>query len=324
VSELVACLEQAWQRRAAWFEEAHRQGTDAYRLFTGEAEGVSGLIAERYGAVVILQVHVGKLLLSAEALEAIADWYARRDGVRSVYVKPFVSDRTRAVDESALRNPQPSRGEIAPAEFPIWENGLRFLVRPYDGFSTGIFLDQRENRLRIKHGRAGRRVLNCFSYTCAFSVFAAMGGAEVTSVDLSSKYLEWGKANFSLNGIEGASHRFFATDVFRFFKAAAKREERYQLVIVDPPSFSRNRDGGTFSLKRDLAVLLRAAADRVEIGGEIFFSTNFSGWDQRYLQAEATRQWQDRCPINLPLPPVPADYAPGPSPIACVLARFEK
>lgn len=319
---MIAALEKAWERRQGVFADGRTAGTDVFRLFNGGAEGIPGLVAERYGAVVIFQVHEGKAEFTDEELGSFADWYLGRDGIRSVYAKHFVADRSRSVAEGALQSEKPLRGEVATPQITARENGVSFQIRPYEGYSTGLFLDQRHHRQFLRERSAGKTVLNCFSYTCGFSVYAALGGGQVTSVDLSKKYLEWGKANFSLNGLEPQEHRFFAMDSFRFFKTARKRNEVYDLVVVDPPSFSRNKEGGTFSLKRDLEQLLTDAASVVAPGGEIFFSANFSEWDDRYLQSVAQRAWGARKAKALSLPPLPEDYATGPEPISRVMAKF--
>ena len=171
----------------------------------------------------------------------------------------------------------------------IHENHLRYQVRPYEGFSTGIFLDQRENRLALAAETAGMKVLNCFSYTCAFSVACAKGGALVTSVDLSKKYLEWGKENFLLNSLDVSQHRFVERDVFRFFRSGVKKGETYDLVILDPPSFSRTKEGDVFSIRKDLGRLLESAEPLVTAGGRLFFSSNYSGWETEFVKGIAVK-----------------------------------
>jgi len=178
--------------------------TDSCRLLTGPAEGLSGLIAEKYGPVVVLQVLEASSRWSG-ALPDIARWYRDLLRVRAVYVKRYVRDRTQLDDDlqEALRSPKPLLGEPAPPQVEIMERGLRFAIRPYDGFSVGLFLDQRDNRSRIREMSRGKDVLNLFAYTCGFSAAAAVGGAKsTTSVDVSPKHLEWGRTNFALNGID--------------------------------------------------------------------------------------------------------------------------
>jgi 23S rRNA (cytosine1962-C5)-methyltransferase len=282
-------LEEAWKRRQgllAGFEEA---GTDSYRLLSGDREGIPGLWADRYGPVVVLVEHEGASLLSDPERKEIALWYSRLPGVTSVYHKRFVPDRSRGSADAALFSPEPAAGVPAPEVFAIRENGLDYLVRPYDGFSTGIFLDQRENRRFLADLSANQRVLNAFSYTCAFSVAAAARGAKVTSVDVSRRYLEWGKENFELNDLSLEGQYFLARDVFRYLKGAAKKGETFEVVILDPPSFGRSKEGGVFSLRKDFGRLLSEAFPLVTPGGHFFFSCNLSDWDTAAIKAEAAR-----------------------------------
>jgi len=109
-------------------------------------------------------------------------------------------------------------------EYAVLENGIRFLVRPHDGHSTGLFLEHRDNRKRVRRLAAGRNMLNAFAYTCGFSVAAALGGAAGTvSVDVSKKYLEWGKCNFAANELNLADHRFICSDIFDYYRRARRR-----------------------------------------------------------------------------------------------------
>ncbi|MFQ5490922.1 MAG: class I SAM-dependent methyltransferase, partial [Phycisphaerae bacterium] len=179
--------------------------TDAFRLITGQVEGLPGLVAEKLGPVVILQTHQGKFQGDLDTLRRVANWYRRTLGSTAVYHKRFTKSRGSAGDpadaQHELRDPVPFAGDRVPDEIPIREHGLTFLVRPYDGHSVGLFLDQRDNRRKLAELARGQRVLNVFAYTCGFSIAAAAHGARATvSVDISVKALEWGKRNFAANG----------------------------------------------------------------------------------------------------------------------------
>ena len=164
----------------------------------------------------------------------------------------------------------------------IRENGLTFLVNFGEGLATGIFLDQRENRRRLlTMPLTGKTVLNTFAYTCAFSVAAAKAGAVTTSVDLSKNYLEWGKDNFRANDLDPAGHEFIFGDAFEWLKRLAKRGQRWDVVILDPPTFSTTKKGRVFQAARDYEDLAALAMPLVAPGGWLLCSTN-----QRTLEAE--------------------------------------
>ena len=319
VKEIFPALERALHYRASYLERLG-MGTNAFRLFCGEGEGVPGLIVDRYDRVLILQWHEGKATLSDEALYAIAKWYVSQSIVDSVYLKRFIPDRSTQLAKADLYSAKPLAGSKAPAIFPIKEHGLQYLIRPYSGFSTGLFLDQRENRRHLLEREEGSTILNCFAYTCAFSVGLAQRGMKVTNVDLSKKHLDWGGENFQLNGLEPTAHEFYHDDVFSFLKRAQRRGLAYDLVILDPPSFSRGKLGA-FSIRKDFPKLLLAALPVVKNpGGQLFFSSNYSNWNGTYLRKTAKtllgKEW-----IFMTLPTVPEDFSPEVNSLSCFLIR---
>lgn len=171
-------------------------------------------------------------------------------------------------------------GSLPPSEFSVQENGLSFLINLGSGYSTGLFCDQRENRqtLRswIQSSPTTPSLLNCFSYTSAFSVAAASAGALTCSVDISPRFLQWGKRNFSANHIDDSAHRFFNEDVLSFLPRLIKREEKFSFIILDPPTFSRNRKGKVFRIERDFSHLLELALACSLPHTKILLSTNCS------------------------------------------------
>ena len=302
---------------------------DSCRLLTGPAEGLSGLVAEKYGPVVILQVLEASPRWLA-VLPDIARWYRDLLRVRAVYVKRFVRDRTQLNDDlqEALRSPIPLLGEPAPPQVEILERGLRFAIRPYDGFSVGLFLDQRDNRSRIREMSRGKDVLNLFAYTCGFSVAAAVGGAKSTiSVDISPKHLEWGRTNFTLNGIELAvdiaDHQFIRSDATEYLKRAKRQGKEFDIIILDPPSFAHGRKSkDDFSILEDLAGLVSSAGEVLRSGGAVMVSTNHRKLSRRGLldrirQGSGTR----RCEV-LETPPLPPDFAADPDHAKTVFVRL--
>lgn len=254
------CLTSAREMRSLLFAPAE---TNAFRLVSGIADGFPDAAVDCYGD------------------RLLAQWYAQPDaGLRTALAGQNVVERT--------MEKQPT-GETAGAEnrFEIRENGLRFLASLDAGYSTGIFLDQRENRRRLMSADLrGKTVLNCFAYTCAFSVAAARAGATVTSLDLSKRYLDWGRDNLRLNGLDPASHDFIYGDCFDWLARLAKKGRRFDLVLLDPPTFSTAKKGGTFRAGKDYAKLVALAEPLVASGGTLFCSTNARGvTPQQFLEA---------------------------------------
>ncbi len=252
--------------------------TDAFRLFNAKVDGVSGLLADKYGDVIVLHTIQGKFNGNIDTVRAAAKWFSERLDVSAVYLKNIPHDRSRPDPESeaSLTDPQPIWGKPSEPEIPIRENGISYRIRPYDGYLTGLFLDHRENRGRIRDMARDKRVLNLFSHTCGFSVAAAIGGAASTaSVDISKKSLEWGKLNFAANGINMDDHRFYCTDVFDFFKRAEKQGHRFDLIVADPPTFARTKKPPrVFQITKDMVRLVKEASTLLEAGGVLLVSMN--------------------------------------------------
>lgn len=156
-----------------------------------------------------------------------------------------------------------------------YESGLAFEIDFGAGYSVGLFIDQRANRRRLKELRPAK-VLNCFAYTCAFSLAGAAAGAETLSVDLSRKSLDWGRRNFNLNGLDPGDgrHRFLADDVFRVLPRLARRGEQFDALILDPPTFSRGAGGKVFRVERDFPSLIEEALGVAGPQARILLSAN--------------------------------------------------
>jgi len=296
--------------------------TDAFRLICGAREGLDGIVAEKFGDVVILQVRSDHPQTASSA-RAAARWYGETLGPRAVVVKSFVKGGGLAQRPPAgpsVSGPAPP----PPDQTAIVENGIRFLIRTDKGSAVGLFLDQRENRRRVRELAEGRRVLNLFAYTCGFSVSAALGRAEsTTSVDLSPAHLQWGRENFALNRIEPRAHEFFAEDSPDFIKRARRQNRRYGMIILDPPTFAHARRGRrTFSVLADLAELVSRVADVLDPGGILMVSTNHRGMSKRDLQARVKEGARGRRFEVIASPRLPVDFAADPGHAKTLFARF--
>ena len=190
------------------------------------------------------------------------------------------------------------------------ERTLCYAIDFSAGYSVGLFIDQRENR-RFVRDIGPKTLLNCFAYTCSFSVAAATVGAKTVSVDLSKKSLARGRENFALNSLSTADHRFLADDVLSVLPRLARKGEKFDAIVLDPPTFSRSHRGRTFQVENDFEDLLLAALEVAERNARILLSTNCSTLGQRALEVmgrfclKATRRAGDfhREP---PLPDFPA------------------
>ena len=257
--------------------------TDAFRVVHGAADGHPGWYVER----------LGEFLLASTA-EAVGDgvipeWLrglAAGSGAKGLAIRRLERHVRGASPESV--GPRHVWGEPPPEEFAVRENGVRFLLRFGEGYSCGLFLDQRDNRRRLLRnwvgpafpvcegdaGLAGAEVLNVFAYTCGFSVAAAGAGARVTSLDLSRKYLDWGRRNFEANGLDPAAHDFIFGDALDWMKRLGKKGRRFKAVLLDPPTFSQSRESGVFRAENDYGGLVSSAARLLDDNGVLIASTN--------------------------------------------------
>lgn len=150
---------------------------------------------------------------------------------------------------------------------------LKFGIDFTTGYSAGLFVDQRENR-RLVREAGPKRLLNCFAYTCSFSVAAAAAGAHTVNIDLSKKYLSRGRENFALNSLSTAEHRFISDDVRPVLRRLARRGEKFDTIILDPPTFSRSPSGKTFRVDRDFEHVLLGALEVADRDARILLATN--------------------------------------------------
>jgi 23S rRNA (cytosine1962-C5)-methyltransferase len=253
----------------------------AYRLFDGAGDGTAGIYVDRLGPAAVLNVYDDARWSERQVDEAAHAILARlhANGVQAVYVKRFSKDRSRLGGKPPAESTssKPRAGITLPESLVVDEYGRRFEVRPYDGFSTGLFLEHRDHRRALAE-RGVASVLNLFAYTCAFSVALASSGAQVTNVDVSARYLDWGRRNHDLNDPGASAVRFRRMDAMAFLDYAARHEaERFDLIILDPPTFGAGnprRNVRPWKAMADYPKLLAASVPALSPGGIIFAATN--------------------------------------------------
>lgn len=284
-----------------------------YRIVDGAGDDLPGLYVDRFGEAAVLAVYEDARL-SNDDVTAVASMSLEglRDvGVEAVYVKQFARDRSRlgGVAPEEARSPTPRAGTPLPESLCVREYESRFEIRPYDGFSTGLFLEHREHRRYLAQAKPAR-ALNLFAYTCAFAVPLVASGAEVVNVDVSARYLDWGRRNLELNGASSDAARFVRMDAREYLAVAARRGERFELIIVDPPTFAaadtrRKRDA--WKAVSDYPELIRAAVRVLAPGGRIFAASNTRELAEGDALKQVVADALPQTPRWIPLPPWPID-----------------
>ena len=288
---------QAKEKRKSYYQD---DLTTAFRLFNQEGDGFGGLTVDLYGDY------------------AVFSWYNSY-----VYqIRKVISEAFRQVFPEVLGTYEKIRfkgldyesahvyGQEAPEFFTVLENGVLYQVFMNDGLMTGIFLDQHEVRGSLVDGLAmGKSLLNMFSYTAAFSVAAAMGGAsQTTSVDLAKRSRELSQAHFQANGISTDDHRFIVMDVFEYFKYAKRKGLTYDVIVLDPPSFARNKKQ-TFSVAKDYHKLISQSLEILNPGGIIIASTNAANVSRQKFTEQIDKGFAGRSYQILNKYGLPADFA---------------
>ena len=272
----------AKQYRRSYYADAT---TTAFRLFNQEGDGFGGFTVDLYGEFVVFSwYNLFVFQIKETILTAFQEVFPE---VRGGYEKI----RFKGLDYESAH----LYGEEAPQEFLILENGVSYQVFLNDGLMTGIFLDQREVRGSLVEGlAAGKSLLNMFSYTAAFSVAAAMGGAvETTSVDLAKRSRELSEAHFVANGLALDAHRFVVMDVFDYYKYAKRHDLSYDVIVLDPPSFARNKKR-TFSVAKDYHRLVSEALEILNPCGTLILSTNAANVTKEKFKKQIEKGFQGR------------------------------
>lgn len=260
--------------------------TNAFRVVNGEGDGLGGLIVDYYNGYYLLQWYSAGIYTFKEKIIEIM---LQKTDAKGIYEKKrFAQDGKYVEDEDFVA------GEKAPSPLLVKENGVTIATYLDDGGMTGVFLDQREVRKKIRDEYAeGKRVLNTFSYTGAFSVFASLGGAEqTTSVDVANRSRTKTEEQFYVNGLDPDDHRIIVDDVFTYYRRAEKRGESYDLVILDPPSFARAKKT-TFRASKDYGDLLKQTIAITNKGGVIVASTNHAGLSKKKFRTFIEQAFQE-------------------------------
>ncbi|HZU81442.1 MAG TPA: class I SAM-dependent methyltransferase [Polyangiaceae bacterium] len=291
------------------------RGTTAFRLINEDGDGLPRLAVDVYDGWEVAQLYEDDdALWLDEARRARVLDRLHAIGFDGTYLKirpkqASVLTGRSDVERRLLAPPLPVRGVAAPAELAVVEEGMPLLVRLGDGLSTGLFLDQRSNRRRLRAAAAGKSVANLFAYTCAFTVAAARGGARRTvSVDASAAALERGRENLERAGIAlGDAHALVASDAFVWLERAARRGDSYDVVVLDPPSYSTTKRS-RFVADHDYARLAASAMAVLAPAGNLLACTNHRGisrarfrrmlFDAARAAGREVRQVKD-----LPMPP---------------------
>ena len=288
---------QAKEKRSAYYQD---ELTTAFRLFNQEGDGFGGLTVDLYGDYAVFSWYNSYVYQIRQTIS---------EAFRQVFPEvlgAYGKIRFKGLDYESAH----VYGQEAPDFFTVLENGVLYQVFMNDGLMTGIFLDQHEVRGSLVDGLAmGKSLLNMFSYTAAFSVAAAMGGAsQTTSVDLAKRSRELSQAHFQANGISTGDHRFIVMDVFEYFKYAKRKGLTYDVIVLDPPSFARNKKQ-TFSVAKDYHKLISQSLEILNPGGIIIASTNAANVSRQKFTEQIDKGFAGRSYQILNKYGLPADFA---------------
>ncbi|CEO68849.1 class I SAM-dependent rRNA methyltransferase [Streptococcus pneumoniae] len=287
----------AKEKRSAYYQD---DLTTAYRLFNQEGDGFGGLTVDLYGDYAVFSWYNSYVYQIRQTIS---------EAFRQVFPEvlgAYEKIRFKGLDYESAH----VYGQEAPDFFTVLENGVLYQVFMNDGLMTGIFLDQHEVRGSLVDGLAmGKSLLNMFSYTAAFSVAAAMGGAsQTTSVDLAKRSRELSQAHFQANGLSTDEHRFIVMDVFEYFKYAKRKDLTYDVIVLDPPSFARNKKQ-TFSVAKDYHKLISQSLEILNPGGIIIASTNAANVSRQKFTEQIDKGFAGRSYQILNKYGLPADFA---------------
>lgn len=272
-------LELARDRRAPLANDPTFENT-AYRLVNAAADGLPGITLDCFGSALVLNCYDPALEISHPAFKLILEVIGKIWPDTSVYAK-FRPRQTSQLGENVpleIAPPLPLIGpQTAPESLIVQENGLNYVIRPGEGLSPGLFLDMREMRAQVRDWANAKTILNCFSFSCAFGVAGMAGGAKrVLNLDAARRMLEWGKENYRVNNFMPDDFDFVDGDVFDWLNRFAKKPQTFDIVILDPPSYSTTRKT-RWSAEQHYDKLVKAAAKIVAPGGMLLACSNHAG-----------------------------------------------
>lgn len=276
---------------------AKREGLTAFRVYDRDIPEYP-FVVEWYDG----RVHLVEYPRRRAVREGVAD-AQREEAIQAVAEVMEVSPEhihTKTHLPKAWGREQYGREGQGSERFTVEEQGLKFWVNLGDYLDTGLFLDHRLTRARVRAEASGKRFLNLFAYTGSFTVYAAAGGAKsTTTVDMSNTYLDWARENLALNGFTGPRHELIRADVVRWLQEAAAEGRKYDLAVLDPPSFSASKKmTGTFNVQRDQARLLRDMLALLAPEGVLYFSTNYQGFQLEAEKVDAN--FEELTPRSIP------------------------
>ena len=285
---------------ASVFRDFQAEGTDAHRLCTMEDGWV-----ERFGLDVVISFK--RYLARERIIQELKEWNSDTLFKLGRVFARFVPRKSEQREPPRLVCGDPAENLQTIAT----ERRLKYRIDFTAGFSVGLFPDQRENRSYLRR-IAPKRLLNCFAYTCSFSVSAAVVGATTFNIDLSKKSLARGSENFALNNLPTLAHRFIADDVMTILPRLARKGEKFDVIILDPPTFARSPGGKTFHVENDFEKLLISSLQLAERDSHILISTNCSTLRAHALEVMAryglkAARRAGKFHRSLPLP----DFPPG-------------
>lgn len=265
--------------------------TDAVRLIDGSGDALPNIYLETFASRWLLSS------ASDRVPPLLGEWL--RDQNVTVYAK--------RLDMHAKESPTWFCGPRCDEPFLIRENGLKFEISFQSGYSQGIFLDQRDNRAELRSLLSpGKKLLNTFAYTGAFSVAGAAAGAETTTLDLSQPYLDWAKRNFSHNGFDPQAHHYCKGDTFHWLSRFAKQGRKFDGIVLDPPTFSRDKDGKVFRVEENFGELVALAERVLAPDGWILCCTNFRQMTPREFEKQLLHSLSRRYAVKHA--PMPVDF----------------
>jgi 23S rRNA (cytosine1962-C5)-methyltransferase len=260
-------LEAAVAKRDSLLTDAN----DAVRLIDGAGDGLPGILLESYAGLWLLSTTTDSIP------PQVRTWLEARG----------VSCYWKRLDPHQKESPMRLCGPEVSAPFLIREHGVCYEISFHAGYSQGIFLDQRDNRAEVRRlMRPGLKLLNTFAYSGAFSVAAALAGAETTTLDLSQTYLDWAKRNFAHNHLDPAAHHFCKGDSFHWLRRFAKQQRTFDAIVLDPPTFSRDDQGKVFRAEENFGELAALAAAILAPNGWLLCCTNFRGITPREFERQ--------------------------------------